>query len=346
MQDLFRHIEPEEKLDKDFLLVDDYKGFEPAKHLIEEIANEMNDKDGNFIQQFQTTGFDARLWELFLFSLFKENDFEIIDDCDRPDFHLRKGTTDLFVEASVSNEKADDIYTKEFIKEALKLQDIEIQNELIDYYVIRMGSVLFSKLNKKYWELDWVAGKPLTIAITPFHNYIADFLPDSKIIEYLYGISHKTEIRESGLELKEVQKLNTHRYKSKEIPSNFFNQEGAENISAVIFTNNCNVHKFNRMGFQKGLGDEEIIIVRSGIAYDSTPKSTGKEFDTVVSHGVITEEWRESVSVFHNPNALNKIDKEIFNGFRQLWLNEKGEFEGEIQDSFVYNSLTICAINE
>lgn len=42
--------------------------------------------------------------------------------------------------------KKDDVYTKEFIEEALDKNDIQIQNELIDYYVIRMGSVLFFKI--------------------------------------------------------------------------------------------------------------------------------------------------------------------------------------------------------
>lgn len=346
MQDLFKHIAAKEKLDKDFLLVDEFKGFRPAKLIIEEIASEFEDKDGNFIQQFQTTGFDSRLWELFLFSLFKENGFEIRNDYDRPDFHLKKSETELFVEASISNEKTDDIYTEEFIKEALELKDINIQNELTDYYTMRLGSVLYSKLNKKYWELDWVKGKPLILAITPFHNYIADFLPDSKIIEYLYGIAYKTEIKESRLELKEIKKLDTHRYKNKEIPSNFFIQENVENISAVIFTNNCNVHKFNRMGFQKSYGDSDIIIVRSGLAFDSTPGSTGKEFDTIVKQGEVNEDWKESVSIFHNPNAIHKIDKEIFRGMRQLWLDNVGKFDGEIPDFFVYNSLTIAGINE
>jgi len=30
------------------------------------------DVDGNFIEQFQTTGFDARIWELYLFAAFRE----------------------------------------------------------------------------------------------------------------------------------------------------------------------------------------------------------------------------------------------------------------------------------
>jgi hypothetical protein len=275
--------------------------------------------------------------------LFKEMDFEVLFDHDRPDFQLKKRETEVFVEASISNEKSDDLYSEEFIKEAIELNDIEIQNELIEYYIIRMGSVLFSKLNKNYWELEWVKEKPLILAITPFHNYLANFLPDAKIIEYLYGISYKTELSENGLELKEVQKVKEHTHKSKKIPSNYFAQDHVENISAVIFTNNCDLHKFNRMGFQKGEKNDDIIITRSGIANDTNPKSTGMPFDQIIKPGEVTEDWKESVSIFHNPNALHKLDKKLFNGMRQLWLNDKGDFEGEMPDFFAFNSMTNIA---
>jgi hypothetical protein len=181
MENLFKYISKREKLNDQFLLLDESKGFNPAKKLIEKISKDFEDNDGNFIEQFQTTGFDARMWELFLFMFFKENDFEILNDKDRPDFHLKKDDFEFFVEATTSNEKEGDIYTKEFIKSAIEKKDLKIQQELIDYYVIRMGSVLYTKLNKKYWELDWVKGKPLVFAISPFHNYLAKFLPDAKI---------------------------------------------------------------------------------------------------------------------------------------------------------------------
>lgn len=78
MKNLFVHVDAKEKLNEDFLLLDEFKGLNPAKKLIEEIAAEFEDKDGNFIQQFQTSGFDARMWELFLFKFFKTNDFKNI----------------------------------------------------------------------------------------------------------------------------------------------------------------------------------------------------------------------------------------------------------------------------
>lgn len=285
MKNIFEHKYTRDKLNKLFLLLDEFEGFSPAKKLIEEIAIEFEDKDGNFIEQFQTSGFDARMWELFLFKFFKTNDLEIINDIDRPDFHLVKDGVEFFVEASTSNEKKDDVYTKEYIESALEKNDIQIQNELIDYYIIRMGSVLFSKLNNKYWELEWVQGKPLVFAISPFHNYLAKFLPDAKIIEYLYGIKHNAEITEKGLELKNIEVLVEHKHGLKEIPSNFFAQENVENISAVIFTNNSDLHKFNRIGHELGLGTKKVVMVRSGLAYNQKTNSTHIEFTHNITPG-------------------------------------------------------------
>jgi len=226
----------------------------------------------------------------------------------------------------------------------MKALDLGIQNELTDYFVIRMGSVLFSKLNKRYWELDWVKDKPLILAITPNHNHIANFLPDSKIIEYLYGLRYTPEIIEGEIVRSTISKVEKHQHEEKEIPSNFFSLENTENISAVIFTNNCDLNKFNRMGQESGLTEEEIIMVRAGISYDQRQGSTGHKFSYNVLRDQKTENWSESVSVFHNPNALQKVDKSLFKGVRQIWVNEKGSLDGFMPDFFVYTSLTDALI--
>ena len=149
MNDIFTHIVPEEKLNNLFICLDKSKILNPAKEIIKSIAEEIQDKDGNFVEQFQTTGFDARLWEMFLFKFFQENNFEFVNEKNRPDFHLRKENIDFFVEASISNEKEGDKYDKNYIQKAIKENDLVIQKELVEYYVVRMGSVLFSKLQKK-----------------------------------------------------------------------------------------------------------------------------------------------------------------------------------------------------
>ncbi len=105
MENIYKQIVSDEKLNDKFKLLIQSKLFDPAKIIIENIAKLMTDKDGNFIQQLQSDGFDARLWEIHLFVLFKEIGFEQSDKYDRPDFLLTKGNLEIFVEASLSTEK-------------------------------------------------------------------------------------------------------------------------------------------------------------------------------------------------------------------------------------------------
>ncbi len=347
MKDIFVSKIKEENLHPLFKILRDHKPMEPAKLMIEEITSEMEEQDGNFIQQFQTTGFLPRIWEIYLFKFLQENGFNFIEEKNRPDFHIEKNGKEFFIEASLSNEVEDDKFSRKDIEKAIKNKDEKIEKDLIDHYIIRMGSVLYSKLCKKYWELDWVQGKPLVLAITPAHNYLANFLPDAKIIEYLYGLSHKGELNENGeLVLKSIEKVDSHSFGKKEIPSNFFSLPDTENISAVIFTNNSDLHKFNRMGYQSGLSDKCIIMERAGLAFDWTPNSPGKEFGQSIKPGVIKENWNESVTIFHNPNALNPLDMDLFENIRQVYINEEGKFDGPMPEFFVFHSKTLPVLVE
>ncbi|RWJ58980.1 MAG: hypothetical protein EOR33_31850 [Mesorhizobium sp.] len=66
--------------------------------MIDEIAEKLVDVDGNFVEQFQSTGFDARTFELFLNTMFAEQGHEVVRDYDRPDFLLRRDGIEVFVE--------------------------------------------------------------------------------------------------------------------------------------------------------------------------------------------------------------------------------------------------------
>lgn len=340
MEDIYKQIVSDKKLNEKFRLLTQSKLFDPARNIIENIVRLMTDKDGNFVQQFQSDGFDARLWEIYLFVLFKEIGFSQSDKYDRPDFHLIKGDIEIFVEASLSAKKEDDVFSKEFIDSSKAKNDLIAQQRLIDYYIIRMGSVLFSKLNKEYWKLDWVKGKPLVIAITPAHNYLASFLPDAKLIEYLYGIKQKVNITKEGVENLGAEVITEFKSENKVIPANFFGQKLAENISGVLFTNNSDLHKFNRMAYQSALSKEELIIVRAGAKYNPELGEEATEFTYQVKPNQGIENWCESVTLFHNPNALHKINKGTFEYIRQVWLEPDNTFNGIMPNEFVFHSVT------
>ncbi len=70
--DFFTPVVSSGRLNPDFVRVRDTEEFSAARGIIEPMMRWYEDADGNFVEQFQTTGFDARIWELYLFATFSE----------------------------------------------------------------------------------------------------------------------------------------------------------------------------------------------------------------------------------------------------------------------------------
>ena len=74
--------------------------FTAAKSVIEELSFHFEDRDGNFVNQFQSlNGFDARIWELYLWCYFREENFHFSYDFDAPDFMIEKMGYEVAIEA-------------------------------------------------------------------------------------------------------------------------------------------------------------------------------------------------------------------------------------------------------
>lgn len=65
---LFLPVVPSNRLNPAFLKLSAEEQFSPARALIEAMMHYYKDVDGNFVQQFQSSAFDARFWELYLFA--------------------------------------------------------------------------------------------------------------------------------------------------------------------------------------------------------------------------------------------------------------------------------------
>ena len=57
-----------DRLHSNFLILADDPDCSAAREIITEMANVFDEPDGNFVKDFQTTGFNSRLWELYLFA--------------------------------------------------------------------------------------------------------------------------------------------------------------------------------------------------------------------------------------------------------------------------------------
>lgn len=84
--DFFTPVVAVEKLNPDFATIRSLEGYSPAVELMKPMMRWHEDADGNFIEQFQTTGFDTRLWELYMFAALVEAGFVFDKQFAMPDF--------------------------------------------------------------------------------------------------------------------------------------------------------------------------------------------------------------------------------------------------------------------
>ena len=168
---LFTRLRPDAELHPQYLKTRDDPMMAPARAMLQQIAATMADPDCNFVEQFQTHGFDARTFEIYLQAFFQEAGHVIDRSHERPDFLLSRDGLTVAVEAVTANPPPrKDYQPYQLYPEALPSTPAEIIRYLKHEVAIKLGSPLYSKLKKRYWELPHVEGRPLILAIETFHG--------------------------------------------------------------------------------------------------------------------------------------------------------------------------------
>jgi len=341
---LFSPLVASSRLNPSYSRVSTFNGFSPAKGLIEAMMPYFEDIDGNFVEQFQTSAFDARFWELYLYSLLTEQGFAFDRSHHAPDFCCESLLGSLFVEAVTVNPSRD--------KDGVNIEpDVPAEPEgFLQYYQeympIKWGSALTSKLNKKYWELPHLQGEPIVLAIQDFHVPKAMMRFASSIIAYLYGYNESATFDVNGKLIVTSTPRKSHTWGDKTIESGFFNLPACENISAVLTNPTATITKFNRMGYLSGFGSRNIEMTYRGECHDRNPNAAiPQKFEFNVSNADYTEEWVEGANVFHNPNAKIPIDESFLPGAAHHRM-EKAGFRSLIPDFHPYGSETSIKIKD
>lgn len=259
------------------------------------------DVDGNFVQQFQSDGFDARLWELYLYALLNELGYGLDRAHTAPDFHCQGLLGDFFIEATTVNRSAD----------VPRVDELDREAYFENYVPMKYGSALFSKLKKRYWESAHVSGYPLVLAIQDFHAPHAMVWSNSALVEYLYAIRQTERVTAEGRAEIVSEAVTEYKWRDKPpIPAGFFRQPDSENISAVVANPSGTLPKFNRMGFLAGFGDRDIKMVRGGFCYKGS--LLPEQFASEVHSPEYSETWCEGLSVYHNPHAKIPLEPDAF----------------------------------
>ena len=310
--DFFTPAVGQEKLHPNFLKLAAGDGFSAARAIIGAMMRWYDDADGNFVEQFQTTGFDARMWELYLFAVLTEANFVVARPRPAPDFLARGLTGEFALEATTINPSVGSDGQRIASPEPETTEETKAYFK--HYLPIRYAGPLTAKLRKAYWEQPAASGKPLVFAIQDFHDMMSMVYSGSALATYLYGFDHETHRDREGHLRVIARQVEEHRWGGKVVQSGFFNLPGGEHVSAVLFNSGGTLSKFNRMGVCAGFGVDNVVLIRQGTAVDPDPNaSEAAPYLHFVTEGY-PETWIEGMDVYHNPNALHPLDPALLPG--------------------------------
>jgi len=336
-----------EKIHPCFQLVLNDPGRAPARKVFEEIGPWLSPQDPHLVAEFQTKGFDQRVWEIYLWAAFREFMLDV-EHLDAPDFRCRGPGIDFCVEATTAAPSLSGALAEHPMPKTSE----ETVDFLDNYMPIKYGSALFTKLKKTdaggrhYWEREESHNKPFLLAIADFHmpaqgkEIPSMTYTQSALWQYLYGTRVCWEMGDDGLIVK-PKAIGRHKYGSKEVPSGFFDQPKAENISGVIFSNAGTLAKFDRMGVIAGFGVDGYKYLRTGLRYNTDPNACfGTPFCVEVKPDNYEEFWTQEIQVFHNPKAIYPLPFEWLLGATHHYF-ENGIMKSHGPLDAVLSSITI-----
>ena len=317
-----------EDLHPHFRILMETPGRAPARAAFREIGPWLAPADPHFVREFQFSQFDQRMWELYLWAAFRDMGFDVRQP-EAPDFLCSRPGLKFTVEATTVTASQQGPLAKHPQPQTAD----EMKAFLADYMPMKFGSSLTSKLNKKdkdgrnYWERGEATSGPFIVAIADFHIPGGDgevgsmTYTQSALWPYLYG--HRVEyVIADGQLVTRATKGANHVYGEKVVPTGFFDLPGAENISAVLFSNAGTLSKFDRMGVGAGFGATDHRYFRFGLRLNPDPNAVeGDPFMEEIEAGH-DERWGEELQLFHNPNARNPLPQHSLPGVTEHYFRD------------------------
>tara|TARA_B100000678_G_scaffold210595_2_gene178154 strand:+ start:637 stop:1830 length:1194 start_codon:yes stop_codon:yes gene_type:complete len=342
--DLFEKLYPDTRLHPSFLQLRDQPQNWSTRSLLNEAAARFPDKDGNFVEQYQTQGFDARTFELYVSELLHSEGFKFDTKHPHPDFVCSKDDTTIAVECTTTNptDRGDGAITP---YAPLNPADRELE-DILDRFQgdlpIRIAGAIRSKMTKRmgpdskaYWELPHVAQRPFVIALQSFHEPGALAFSSTAVANYLYGSEHRPDWDSEGNLVIKEREIPAHTRGEKTIPSGFFHQAGSENLSAVLWTNAGTASKFSRIARAGPYPDSNATVLRYGQMYDFDPNAhVPLPFMYIVGDpDTPKEDWGQSAILFHNPNAKSPVPFGLFQSVSEGRI-ENEQFVAHLKSKF------------
>ncbi len=333
--DFFAPLVAEGRLHPNFKRVRDDRGQWSARELINVMMRWYADRDGNFIEQFQTNGFDARVWELYLWATLISLGYEVTQPVPSPDFVARCLEGSFAIEATTVNPTRDQ---SGVVVPSYKPESEGDLPGYVDHYLpIRFAGPLTSKLRKQYWERPGISEMPLVFAVQDFHADSSMTHSIGGLIAYLYGISIYDVVDSTG----RTARIDTHTWGEKQVPSRFFELPDSENVSAVIFNSQGTLSKFSRMGVEAGFQRDDVKILHRGLMLVQSDEGIERRAFSGEVEPEYWEDWITGMEVFHNPLARRPLDPTWLPGAVHHFLTNEGDVQSLYPECHIAQARTV-----
>lgn len=270
--------------------------------------------DRNWAGDCQTENFHARLWEAQLLASFREQGLHVAQPIGSPDFRIenRRGEV-AWIEAVTANPRE----RFEPVGAQPTFRPVDPTELFFGNAALRFAKTIGSKLQRRYPELEQVAGKPFALALADFHAAASMMWSREALIGYLYGVgSRVVEVEGKRVAIPEqVDYL----LGGSAFPAGLFANGEHDELSAVIFTNACTLSKFNRRMISSGASDHGYRYVRYGKFFDRSDGAfdgipfcldvASEKYRRLWHYGY--EPWCAELEVFHNPFARHPLPETL-----------------------------------
>ena len=103
LPDVFTPVVHDDKLHRSFRAMVRHSTWIPAISIIREMMRNFVDIDGHLVREFQTYGFDARIWELYLYAYLNKECLPLDRSFIAPDYVIDLGDQRICIEATTVN---------------------------------------------------------------------------------------------------------------------------------------------------------------------------------------------------------------------------------------------------
>jgi hypothetical protein len=163
---LFKPLKPKKLLHQSFLFLESSPRNKSTRRLMNDAFSRFVEKDGNFIEQFQTTGFNTRTFELYVSELLHAEGFTFEGNEPHPDFCVSKNGKKLSIECTTAN-PTDDGKGGMHVYRPTNQSDLDLEglrarqeNEVSIKIAGALRNKMLHRVNKKsdpkaYWEPNY-----------------------------------------------------------------------------------------------------------------------------------------------------------------------------------------------